>query len=183
MAVPIYLYKFTKKLNSTSTPAVTVVPDAYNCVFLDAQSIMNPVIEIEDTALIGTEMMEYTYAYISTLSRYYFISNIVLVDNIRYTYYLQVDVLGSFKEDILNSRQYILRSTDHYNDYLIDTTYPLVPMPLNDRYAKTTLVGDGIYALNNKTGIWSFIDFFYQDYTDGAILFGVTGQGNVSVDH
>lgn len=183
MAVTINLYKFTKKLNSTTTPAITVTPDVYNCVFLDAQSIMNPVIEIEDTESKNTEMMQYTYAYIPTLSRYYFISNIVLVDNIRYTYYLQVDVLGSFKEDILNSRQYILRSTNHYNDYLIDNVYPTVPMPIGSRFDKSEYLANYLSAYDNKNGTWSSIDYFNQDYINGAILFGVTGQGNVSVDH
>lgn len=182
MAVTINLYKFTKKINSTITPAITVVPDDYNCVFLDAQSIMNPVIEIEDTKLRSTEMMEYTYAYIPILSRYYFISNIVLVDNIRYVYYLQVDVLGSFKEDILNSRQYILRSTNLYNDYLIDNVYPTVPMTSN-RFDDSIYLANYVSAYNTKQDTWTSMDFFEQTYTDGAILFGITGQGNVSVDH
>lgn len=184
MAVTIKLFKFSKKLNSTKKPDLTqITGDEYPCVFLNPQSIMNPVLYIEDTAGKGTAMLEYNYAYIPTLSRYYFISNTVLTDNVRYTYYLQVDVLASFKDDIINSRQYVLRSTNHYNDYLIDTMYPTLPMPIGSRFSSTEHAGNSITAYNNKTGTWDAIQFFNTNYSNGAILFGVTGQGNVSVDH
>ena len=89
--IDIRLYKgFTKILNSTVTPVAQFQPgDLYQCNFLDAQSIMNPVIVIEDTKGKDDEMAEYTYAYIPTLKRYYFVSNVVVVDNLRWVTHTQ----------------------------------------------------------------------------------------------
>lgn len=183
MAVQIQLFKFSKKLNSTKTPSNSDTPDSYDCFFLDAQSIMNPVIRIEDTKGKGVTMFTYNYAYIATLGRYYFISNTVITDSNCIVYYLQVDVLGSFKTDFLNSNQYVLRSTNHYNDYLVDTMYPTVPMPIGYRFDASRHESNNISAYNNKTAEWSDIQFFHQDYYSGAILFGVTGSGGVSILH
>ena len=183
MAFNIDLYKFSKKLNSTKIPGVNYSKDTYSCVFLESQSIMNPVIVIEDTKVLEEGMMEYNYAYIPSLSRYYFISNTVVVDKVRFVYYLQVDVLASFKDDFLSSRQYVVRATDHYNDYLVDTMYPTVPMDSGYRFAYNSYQTLTLDAYNNKTGTWTTVPFFKTTYTSGAILFGVTGQGNVSVDH
>lgn len=175
---------FTKKLNSTMIPVETDVSKrSYQCNFLDAQSIMNPVIVIEDTQGNSSIMMEFTYAYIPSLSRYYFISNTVVVDNKRWVYYLQVDVLASFKDDIINSRQYVLRSTNMYNDYITDTMYPTVPLSQNQRFYNSIKAGNVVQAYNNKDGSWEDVNFFNQNYSSGSVIFGVTGQGNVSVDY
>lgn len=183
--IDIRLYRgFTKVLNSTVTPVAQLQPgDLYKCNFLDVQSIMNPVIVIEDTKGMDEVMAEYTYAYIPNLKRYYFVSNAVIVDNLRWVYYLQVDVLGSFKEDFLTSRQYVLRSTNLYNDYIIDSIYPTVPLPDSQRFAMNYKQGNTILGYNDKSGEWTEIDFFNQIYTNGSVVFGVTGQGNVSVDY
>ena len=175
---------FTKRLNSTATPNETyVTPDTYQCNFLDAQSVMNPVIVIEDTKGREEAMMNYTYASIPNLNRYYFVSNVVVIDNKRWAFYLQVDVLGSFKSDFLTSRQYVIRSTNKYNEYMADTMYPTVPMEQNQRFAMNIKVGNQIQAFNEKTATWSAVDFFNQNYLSGSVIFGVTGQGGVSVDY
>lgn len=181
----ITLYKFTKRLNSTSTPASgSLVPvDTYSCNFLNAQSIMNPVIVIEDTKGKEGDMLKYNYAYIPMLKRYYFISNTVIIDRDRYCYYLQADVLASFRNDIMNSRQYVIRSTSNYNDYIMDTMYPTVPLSDEQRFSMQYLASNTIQAFNGKTGYWEASDFFNQPYTSGSVIFGITGQGNVSVDY
>lgn len=180
----IYLFKENKRLNSTSRPDTTLAgQQRYSCVFLDSQSIMNPVIIIEDTKGMSAEMTTYNYAYIPNLMRYYFISNCVVLDNSRFCYYLQVDVLASFREDILNTSQYVLRSTSHYNEYITDTMYPTVPLNAETRFSMSPYSGQTIEAMDNKTYEWTDVDFFYTNYLEGSVIFGVTGQGNVSVDY
>lgn len=180
----IYLFKENKKLNSTDRPTTSSAgAQRYSCLFLDSQSVMNPVVIIEDTKGMSEEMTTYNYAYIPKLMRYYFVSNCVVVDNSRFCYYLQVDVLASFREDILASTQYVLRSTNTYNDYIMDTMYPTVPLSDSDRFAMRHVINNTIQAQDNKTGQWVDVDFFNQNYTSGAVVFGVTGQGNVSVDY
>lgn len=184
MAFDIRLYTFNKRSNSTATPLnYATTGELLSCTFLDAQSVMNPVIIIEDTKGIGVAMTEYSYAYIPSLNRLYFVSNVVIIDNNLYCYSLQVDVLGTYKSDFLSTTQYILRSTNLYNDYIIDTLYPTVPLDQEDRFALSNTVYNTVQAYNNKEGTWETIDFFHEPYDSGSVLFGVTGQGNVSIDY
>ena len=60
-------------------------------------SIKAPVIKIA----ANSEIVNYNYAYISAFSRYYFISDIKSIRNGLWELYLIVDVLMSFKTDIL----------------------------------------------------------------------------------
>ena len=182
MSVTINMYKFNKKLNSTKTPDNTVSFDTYECLFLNPQSIMNPTIVIE-RPVVEKVMLEYSYAYVPDLARYYFISNVVISDSKLFTYYLQVDVLASFKTDFLPTSQYVLRCTNFYNDDLIDNIYPIIPMPDASRFSSYRKDTNTVFVLNNKTGVWADRTLFHQTYTDGAILFGITGQGDVSCDH
>lgn len=184
MAFDIRLYTFNKRSNSTATPLnYATTGELLSCTFLDAQSVMNPVIIIEDTKGIGVAMTEYSYAYIPSLNRLYFVSNVVIIDNNLYCYSLQVDVLGTYKDDFLSTSQYILRSTNLYNDYIIDTLYPTVPLDQEDRFALSNTVYNTVEAYDNKEATWTTIDFFREPYSNGAVLFGITGQGNVSVDY
>lgn len=183
MATTIRMYYFSKKLNSTKTPDANETYYEYECLFLDSQSVMNPVITIDHQApsVIRTD---FTYAYIPDLSRFYFVNNCVISESVLCTYYLQVDVLGTYKLDFLDTTQYVLRSTNLYNDDLVDNLYPLVPMSTDE--SKNTVnqyVGNEVFVLNNKTGEWATRDLLHSNYTNGAILFGVTGQGDVSCDH
>lgn len=183
MAVTIYMYdSFSKKPNSTKVPGNSDTYRTFSCVFLDSQSIMNPVVQIEQD-FESQPMLSFSYAYIPSLNRYYFINNTVITSEVIFTYYLQEDLLASYKDDFLNTTQYILRSSNRYNDDLIDNIYPIIPMPDASRFAATQYVGNSVYAMNNKTAEWSDRNLFHVSYLDGAILFGVTGQGDVSCDH
>lgn len=183
MAVTIYMYDtFSKKPNSTKVPGNSDTYRTFSCVFLDAQSIMNPVIQIEQD-FESQPMLSFSYAYIPSLNRYYFINNTVITSEVIFTYYLQEDLLASYKNDFLNTTQYVLRATNVYNDDLIDNIYPLVPMPDASRFASTKYTDNEVYVYDNKDGTWSSKDLFHVNYTSGAVLFGVTGQGSVSCDH
>lgn len=63
----------------------------------EESSIINPTILVEHSNLAG-----YNYAYIPEFNRYYFITEITSVRNNLWRISLKVDVLESFKTDILN---------------------------------------------------------------------------------
>lgn len=63
----------------------------------EESSIINPTILIEHSNL-----SDYNYAYIPEFNRYYFITEITSVRNNLWRISLKVDVLESFKNDILN---------------------------------------------------------------------------------
>ena len=64
---------------------------------------------------------EYNYVYIDTLDRYYWIKDWVRNNGLWYGYCAE-DVLASFRSDILNTTQYVLRSSTTYDNSIIDYT-------------------------------------------------------------
>ena len=63
----------------------------------DECSVINPTILVEHSNLAG-----YNYVYIPEFKRYYFITEMTIVRNNLWRISLKVDVLESFKSDILN---------------------------------------------------------------------------------
>lgn len=94
-----------------------------NIKFKGSANIKNPTIKLKT----DTTLLEYNYCYIPDFKRYYFINDVTIeTDNIM-TIELRVDVLESFKNDILNSNASIkkysvdsnyLNSTDYQNEIL-----------------------------------------------------------------
>lgn len=75
--------------------------------------IENPRIIIENTGMINAN-----YCYIPEFSRYYFIDNMRIISNNRIEIIMSVDVLESFKNDILNLPCIIDNSTTDNDNYL-----------------------------------------------------------------
>lgn len=157
MAFSVTLYEnFKKKTNSTKIPDNTVTQRTFQNVEIKEQSsLINPVIKFLFDG--SAKFMEYNYAYIPYFNRYYFIDNIVYNSG-RYEAYLTCDVLASYKTDIGNSTQYVLRSTALQNVDVTDTYYPktgIVTHKYNDiSYPLTTKLENGIYVVgivNNAT--------------------------------
>lgn len=107
----------SKRVNSTEQPTMTA---SYNCVLKEGCSIINPVIII-DRKVVGHS---YNTAYIADFGRYYWIRDIVY-ENARQYFYLECDVLASFKTAIGSSSVYVTRSASDYNGYIVDNMYPL----------------------------------------------------------
>ena len=105
----IVLYNFNKRPNSTKKPPVTLIGRTIPCSMKTVSSVITPIIEITDPKL-GNDIPLYNYAYIQDFARYYFIEDI-RYDLGVWTLWLRCDVLATYQQDILNSRQYILRGT------------------------------------------------------------------------
>ena len=73
-------------------------PATFSGVLKEETSIINPVILME-----VDNPYNYNYAFIPEFNRYYFISNITSVNNKMWRISLKVDVLESFKNEILAS--------------------------------------------------------------------------------
>lgn len=150
MAFSVTFYEnFKKKTNSTKIPDNTVTQRTFQNVEIKEQSsLINPVIKFLFDG--SAKFMEYNYAYIPYFNRYYFIDNIVYNSG-RYEAYLTCDVLASYKTDIGNSTQYVLRSSNTQNEDIEDFLFPLT------NYAKTvkntfekifaSKIDDGVYIV------------------------------------
>ena len=92
------------------------------------------------------------YVYISTVRRYYYIDKTEVKQGFLY-FYLKEDVLMSFANDILASKQLIGRSEKYFNRYLNDENYKALnynrlqfkkfPYGFTGSYKYILLVGGG----------------------------------------
>lgn len=155
----LYLYKqFAKKENSTKVPSSGTLTLALQGILKEPCSIMTPVIKIERLpadAIPG----DYTYARWVQADRYYFIEDWVWVNGL-WEVHMKEDVLATFKTEIGNSTEYVLRtdSTTDFNGEITDTTYP----------ATTDIVSES-YSLTN---------IFTTDLTVGCYIVGIISGGS-----
>lgn len=117
MAITATFYTFSKKKNSTAVPSSG--GSAKNIVIKDPSSILNPRIDLD-----SSNPVSYNYCYIPAFNRYYFINDWIS-DHGHWIAECSVDVLASWKTEILNSYQFVLRSATYNNTYIEDSIYPM----------------------------------------------------------
>lgn len=145
----VILLDFAKKENSTKQPTGGGI--AVQGVLKEPCSIANPRIRIERLANDASPS-SYTYAYISTFGRYYFIRDWIWTDGL-WEVDMEVDVLASFKTQIGNQSEYILRhdSTTDFNEHITDTMYPATNDFTISEYsmqsAFVNAIGNGCYIV------------------------------------
>ena len=154
----LYLYKqFAKKANSTKLPPSGTLTLSLSGILKEPCSVTNPVIKIER---ITNDAIpdDYTYAKWVDADRYYFIEDWVWADGL-WELHLKEDVLATFRTEIGNTSEYILRtdSTTNFNGVITDTAYPA-----------TTAVDTQTYSLTN---------IFTTDLTVGCYIVGIISGG------
>ena len=117
------------------------------------------------TLIIVANIVNKNYVYIPLFARYYFITNITRLDNNRVEIACKCDVLMSFKDDILKLKVIATRSSNKYNQYLIDKAvaiesdyFPIVRRISKGLFQSNTLTEDNYtFALTviNKKGVSS----------------------------
>lgn len=123
----IELYRTGKRTNSTLRPKF-VAGDSYEsntCEFFEPLDILNPTIILREEALpnLPHDLCNYNYVYIQNpLDRYYWITKWTRQDGLWYAD-CTVDYLGSWRNTILESEQYITRSSIAYNNSIPDDFY------------------------------------------------------------
>jgi hypothetical protein len=93
--------------------------NTYSCALKDDTSVLDPVIIIQTSDNIYT----YNYMYISDFGRYYFINDIVSLNNNRWMIKAHVDVLETYKSSILANEAVIRRQDKLFNLYLDDSDF------------------------------------------------------------
>lgn len=109
-------YVFPKRTNSTKLP--TSGTD-YNIEVKAPCNIINPEIKISTNA----NPTGYNYCYIPTWGRYYWVKNWTYSNSL-WTALLVVDTLASYRDQIGNSIEYVLRSSAQYDGTISDGLYP-----------------------------------------------------------
>lgn len=107
----IKFYK-NESINNELNKTITLV-DSITGTFKSDVDIINPILNIKLDSLPS-----FNYCYIEELKRYYFVENIEFVNNNVYKIYLKLDVLFTYKDDILKGYGVSFENT---NSNMIDS--------------------------------------------------------------
>ena len=116
------------KINKTLGTAFTLTINNVPSVLRESSSVENPVIQIE---MPSAGYFDMNYCYIDAFKRYYFIVDKKMDGPTLCTLTLKVDVLYTYRLNILNTEMLLERSETNPNNYLIDpkrsiNNYPMV---------------------------------------------------------
>ena len=150
-----FITAFSKATNSTKQADLSDFHKAVTGEIKGDFSPLNPVIRFSNDAFSLANMPSYNYGYIRAFKRYYFISW-AYVDGC-WEASCKVDVLASFKTEILASRQYVARSAIQRDINIVDGLY-------------TTKCGFS-YAVDSK----SQAEIFGTGYNTGVYVVGIVG--------
>lgn len=102
----------TNKINKTLLNEIVL-----NGTLKDETSVVNPIILIE-----ANNLTQYNYCYIPLFKRYYFIKDITVVRNKLFRIFLDIDVLMSYKNDILNLDCIVNKQENNSTPYINDNS-------------------------------------------------------------
>lgn len=130
--------------------------ETYNAVLKDGCSIINPILILSKNSTIVTV----NYIYIPDFERYYFVNNIIILDGNRVELDCHVDVLESFKTEILGLSCIIKRNTNVFNMYLDDPLFKslvkqdqqIKAFPSTQFYPQNLLSGSECFVLTVAGG-------------------------------
>lgn len=141
----VFYSDFPKRQNSTKRPTGQGV--TLSGTLKEASSILRPVIRIPWTS--GGAPV-YTFAYIPDFGRYYHVRDKVYNPGF-WEFTLIVDVLATYKEDILNEDHYILYSSSNYNTQIVDNRLSTISKPFFSRqtaaFTPSTQPSNGCYCV------------------------------------
>lgn len=88
-------WNFRKRRNSTALPTDDMQHEEWNVLFKLDTDILAPTLEVHNDGVL-----QYNYCYIPFFGRYYFFKNVETIAKDQYLIYLEIDVAGTFKEEI-----------------------------------------------------------------------------------
>ena len=144
MEIRLYASQFEK--NKVVKNVRNMIRGTFNGTLRERCSIIEPVITLNATEEIPMyRILESNYAYIPEFNRYYFITDMEVVNNNLVTVYMRVDVLNSFSDEIKNLSVMVSRQEYIYDNSLLDDKVPIGPgkfikylYPKDDKGSDTT---------------------------------------------
>ena len=123
MAIVVKFYKFAKRSNSTAIPSPNP-NNIVNCVLKNATSYVNPTLILHvQTATLDPTFLN--YAQIPEFSRYYWVDDWAYYQGV-WECRLTIDPLASWRQEIGDSTQYVLRSASKWDGNILDGAYPAI---------------------------------------------------------
>lgn len=123
----ITLYRNNSEKNRLNK-VLTIVENYNNATLREHDtSIEKPVIRFTRSSPTG-----FNYVFIEEFRRYYFVDDIIIINNGMLSLKLSVDVLMSFKTQILAQKAIIEKSTNNSNYYLRDNNWMITAKTKTD---------------------------------------------------
>lgn len=116
----ITLYKNSAEPNRVDKTEYLEFVGTISGVTREETSVITLSLNIEYDGLI-----DFNYIYIPTFNRYYFVTDITLVNYNFYEVSLSVDVLMTYKDAIYECKAFIDRNEFSYNKLIVDDNVPL----------------------------------------------------------
>lgn len=175
--IDVYFYNITKRLNSTARPTGT--GDKYECVFKENTSLLKPVLTLRLATKPG-------YNYFKIDNRYYWVTDIVSLNNNRWMITGRIDALATLKGHIQATSAFVLYDSTP-NTQLPDTRLAIetdcdaytatAPMPW---YYTTGTSGTYFIA---TTGEKDYLDFDLDWNASGSIQNQRNGTGVYAIPY
>lgn len=140
MAHTIYAGNVSKRKNSTLQPTLTA---SFDVLLKTPTSIHTPTFTISAST--------FDYNYLKWGDRYYFVTDVVSRNNNLWEVSAVVDVLATYKAEILASTQYVAYSSNVSSNWLVDTRIPLLKSATVSRAATSLnflFTDGGFYVLS-----------------------------------
>ena len=110
------LYKNSAEMHRVDKTAYLEFVGTVSGVFRDETSITNISITIQYDTVI-----DFNYVYIPSFNRYYYVTDVTLINYNLYEISLSVDVLMSYKDAIRNCKGFIDRNEFTFNPNIVDS--------------------------------------------------------------
>lgn len=169
-SVNITFYQFEKRSNSTRQPSGGGT--TYACQIFDPCSVLTPRIKLSFPSGAGNPTL-WNYAYIGDFTRFYFVRDWTW-ENGLWVARLVEDVLATWRENIRDSTQYVVRAASRWNSRVVDTVFPArasiqsvvrtQPNPWTDNINDGTFVLSVISAGTNGFGATSYYSMSTQAF-------------------
>lgn len=95
---------------------LTSIDKAFFGQFRDEVNIINPVVNVQYDGVI-----DFNYVFISELDRFYFVTDVVYVTTELIELHLDIDVLMTYKDLILQQEAFVIRNENTFDPLIIDT--------------------------------------------------------------
>lgn len=153
MAFEVRFFKFSKRENSTALPDVTGGA-VFSCTLKENCSLNNPSLRLELQRLDGTHdpnaWPDYNYCWVKPWNKFFFVDDWVNEFPL-WRAQCSIDVLASYKAEILASTQFVSYSSVSGGSWLPDTRIPLVRSAVtasNSVAMDSIFVSGGLYILS-----------------------------------
>ena len=125
----LILYTNTAETNRLDkTNSLTALTTEIDVEPVNDFDVLNPVFSLVSPS---TYYNNANYCYSSTLGRFYFIRKTTILSGNRLQFECEIDVLNTYKNQILNLTVTAARSTNKYNKYIQDNQQLTTNKPIN----------------------------------------------------